>query len=257
MFRVSLAALGVLLLLASSCRERHPDTPGLDKARALSGAVSASKAGGSVRRVGKAPDGFDKHLTGGKVVFEDDFDRKTPGENYKAETKRWRMVDGQIINKHADNKGFWLLKPLPKGNVRIEFDVRSDSFEKKQQDGSKKEVFPGDLKCEAFNMTPDHQTGYVFIFGGWNNRTNRIARLEEHGDGDGAWVADGPTGNPVEAGHTYRMKIVRVGKTMAWYADDKYLTHMEDPQLIEGQHFGFNNWRSHLTFDNLAVVKLP
>ncbi len=136
------------------------------------------------------------------------------------------------------------------GDVRIEFDARSDEFERKG-----KTVFPGDLKCEAFTVSPEHQTGYVFIFGGWSNRVNRIARLEEHGEGDGARIVDGPK-HKVKAGHTYRMKVVRVGKVMAWYADDVYLAHMEDPELIEGRHFGFNNWRSRLTFDNLAVYSL-
>ena len=234
------------------CRERFEETPNLAKARAMQ---SSGAAGGHVTRVTSPPPGFENRLTGGEQVFADDFERAQFGDKWQVGAKSWRLVDGTAINRGSDNKGLWLLEPLPEGDCRIEYDVRSDSFSKKEREGTKKEVFPGDNKCEAFNMTPEHQTGYVFIFGGWSNRINRIARLEEHGDGAGARIVDGPL-KKVEPGKTYRMKILRIGNTMAFYADDEYLVHMTDKDLIRGPHFGFNNWRSALTFDNLAVYKL-
>lgn len=248
----SLVALACAVCLLVSCRERYPETEKLARARNL----QSQGGGGSMSRSMTAPDGFESQLKGGKLVFSDDFERDEPGPKWKAETSQWVMTGGTVTNKHADNKGFWLLEKLPTGDVRIEFDVRSDSFTKKDRSGKSSETFPGDLKCEAFNEEPTHQTGYVFIFGGWSNKVNRIARLEEHGDGPGARVVDGPK-HAVKKGHTYRMKVVRVGKTIAWYADDKYLVHMTDDKLIRGRHFGLNNWRSHLTFDNVAVYSLP
>ena len=187
-------------------------------------------------------------------MFTDDFERTALGDRWTAESPQWRLVDGTIINHHADNAGFWLKERLPTGDVRIEFDVRSDPFNKKVK-GKTTEVFPGDLKCEAFNQEPSHQTGYVLIFGGWNNQVNRIARLEEHGDGEGARIEDG-AGYPVQPGQTYRMKVIRVGNTIAWYANDTHLVHMTDDDFINGRYFGFNNWRSRLTFDNVEVYKL-
>lgn len=251
--RSGVVPLLALLLLASACRERFVDTPGMVKARAIQTAEPGS--GGGKSRASQPPKGFAEKLSGGDEVFADDFERETLGPKWKAETPRWKLQDGQIINRHADNDGLWLLEPLPEGDLRIEFDARSDSFSKKGRNGEKKETFPGDLKCEAFAEKPEHQTGYLFIFGGWNNRVNRIARLEEHGDGEGARVVDGPK-HAVKAGHTYRMKVVRIGTVMAWYADGTYLGHMDDPELIRGPHFAFNNWRSHLTFDNLAIYEL-
>lgn len=240
----------VALGMTTGCRERYQDTPKLEAARQ----VASGGASGAVRTSGPPP-ALAAGLKGGTKVFEDDFERESFGDDWKAETANWKLINGEAINHHADNKGLWLLQKLPDGDVRIEFDVRSDSFVQKGRDGKKKETFPGDLKCEAFNTSPEHQTGYVFIFGGWNNRINRIARLEEHGDGAGARVVDGPS-RKVKAGKTYRMKVVRVGNTVGWYADDNYLVHMDDAQFIEGRYFGLNNWRSRLTFDNVSVYKL-
>jgi hypothetical protein len=240
----------LLLFVLCGCRERYHDTPKLVAAKSVAkgGGGSAVKTSGPPQKLGAA-------LKGGTLVFEDDFERAEFGDRWTVETPNWKIKSGEVTNHHADNKGMWLLEKLPKGDLRVEFSARSDTFMKKGRDGSKKETFPGDLKCEAFNMSPEHQTGYVFIFGGWNNRVNRIARLEEHGDGAGARVTDGPL-RPVKPGHTYRMAVVRVGNTIGWYADGDYLAHLDDPQFIEGQHFGFNNWRSRLTFDNVKVFQL-
>ena len=248
----SLRAL-ILLSALVACRERLPETPRLAQARDLLAAGPAAGAG--PMRVGAAPEALAAKLKGGRLVFKDDFERTDLGSKWKAASPEWKLQDGEIVNTFAENKGLWLLEKLPPGDVRIEFDVRSDPFQKKVQDGSLREEFPGDLKCEAFNTEPDHQKGYIFIFGGWQNRVNRIARLEEHGNGEGAQVVDGPP-HAVEAGHTYHMKLLRIDNTLAYYADDESLVHFTDPRLIRGSYFGFNNWHSHLTFDNVAVYAL-
>ena len=243
--------LALLLVSILGCQERYLDTPKLVEARKQE--ASVTKTG--TRKQAGPPAELAKALTGGKQTFQDGFDRTHAGERWTLETPEWRIEEGELVNRKADNAGAWLLEQLPEGNVRVEFDVRSMPFAEKAQAGGKRDAFPGDLKCEAFNMEPKHQTGYIFIFGGWNNRVNRIARLEEHGNGPGAAVADGPV-RPVEPGHTYRMKVVRVGATVGYYADDQYLTHFTDSSPIKGRYFGFNNWRSDLHFDNLAVFDL-
>ncbi len=249
-----------LLLLAiplacatPGCRERLPETPKLAQARALNQAGGPQSA--RVRRVGASADVLKKALKGGKLVFKDDFERESFGPNWKAELPEWKLQDGEVVNHFAENKGLWLLEKLPDGDVRIEYDARSDPYEKREKSGAVREEFPGDLKCEAFNRLPEHQTGYVFIFGGWQNRINRIARLEEHGNGEGAEVVDGPP-FPVEKSKKYRMKVLRVGSTVAFYADDTLLGQFTDGDFIEGRHFGFNNWQAHVTFDNVAVYAL-
>lgn len=248
-----LASVIVAVGALSGCRERYLSTPKLEQAIAQEGAPAASAA--SKPKSTGVPAELAAALTGGEQVFTDDFSRTHPGAAWKLDTPEWRIEEGELTNRGADNAGAWLLTKLPEGDTRIEFDVRSMPYTKRDENGEKQEVFPGDIKCEAFNTAPSHQTGYIFIFGGWNNRVNRIARLEEHGNGPGAQVTDGPT-RPVEAGHTYRIKVVRVGGTVGLYADDQYLVHYTDDEPITGRHFGFNNWRSELHFDNVAVYAL-
>jgi len=242
-----------LALCAAGCAERYPDTPKLVEARALEASGAERTTAGRTCTAGP-PAVLAKALKGGRKVFEDQFDRVDFGPNWKIETPDWRIEAGEVHNRKADNAGAWLLEKLPNGDARIEYDARSMPFVQEIK-GKKQDTFPGDMKCESWNTEPTHQRGYAFIFGGWNNRVNRIARIEEHGNGPGAWVQDGPP-RPVESGHVYRMKIIRVGKTVAFYADDQYLGHATDADFIEGRYFGFNNWRSHLVFDNLAVYSL-
>ncbi len=240
--------LAVVLLAA--CAERYPDTPKLVEAR---NRAAAAATPGRVQTSGP-PEELTRNLTGGKKVLSEDFERAELGPRWKPDAPAWKITEGELTNNAADNAGCWLLDKLPDGDLRIEFDARSMPFTQWVR-GEKKETFPGDLKCEAFALEPAHQQGYIFIFGGWSNTRNRIARVEEHGEGAGAWVVDGPK-KAVEPGHTYRMKVVRVGKTIGFFADDQYLIHAVDDQFIEGRYFGFNNWRSDLHFDNLAVYQL-
>ena len=240
-----------LVSIGLGCREQLPETPGLELARQERTAGPSKPA---PRRLPETT--LRAKLTGGTPVFQDNFERSQFGPKWRLESRGWRITEGGVTNTSARNKGVWLLEKLPQGDLRIEFSVTSTAFEKTQKDGQKKRVFPGDIKCEAFNKEPTHQTGYIFIFGGWNNTVNRIARLEEHGTGPGAHVADGKR-LAVKADHAYRMKIVRIGNTMAWFADDQLLVQMTDGELIRGAHFGFNNWEAHLRFDDLAVYSLP
>lgn len=243
----------LMLFILCGCREQFQDTQGMDKAREL--LATNPESGGQQSKTSSAPAGMDKLLTGGRKVFSDDFERDQLGDKWTSGIKKWRLKNGTVHNAGADNKGLWLLEKLPTGDVRIEFDVLSRKFVTRNREGKEKTQFSGDLKCEAFAKEPEHQKGYVFIFGGWNNSINRIARLEEHGNGPGAWVVDGPS-HPVKADHNYRMKVVRMGDTVGYYADDKYLVHATDGSFINGRYFGFNNWRSQLTFDNVAIYKL-
>lgn len=248
---LSLVALSALLTL-SACRERYPETPKLKTAREQ---ANQKPETGNLRSL-EPPKELAGKLKGGTLVFEDDFQRPTLGEHWKAYSDGWKLEGGQLTNKGADNAGAFLLKQLPEGDTRIEFSARSDSYEKKDRAGKTTDHFPGDIKCEAFNETPEHHgRGYIFIYGGWNNRVNRLARLEEHGEGEGAVIVNGPK-RKVDAGHTYKMAVLKVGATIAWYADGEYLAHLTDTQPLSGRHFGFNNWRSHLTFDDLKVYRL-
>ena len=101
------------------------------------------------------------------VPFHDSFDRATLGSDYWSNGGLWRIVNGEVYSPGVGNNPLWLKARLPH-DVRIEFDVHSDAAD-------------GDVKWEAFGDGRNHSTGYVFLFGGWHNREDRIAKLDEHG----------------------------------------------------------------------------
>ena len=179
--------------------------------------------------------------------FFDDFERAQLGRDYRKTGGNWRIENGQLHVRGANNHPLWLLRTLP-DDVRVEVDARAESPD-------------GDIKVELFGDGASHARGaryeatsYVIIFGGWNNSQNVLARLDEHG-------ADRVVGSErrVEPGHTYRLRIERVDGTLVVWLDDERLLEMTDSNPLRGRghdHFGFNNWKSDLWFDNLKVTPL-
>ena len=176
--------------------------------------------------------------------FSDDFNRDALGKLWTDTGGGYRIVDGQLTVRGARNRPLWLRRTLPR-DVRIEFDVKSDSDE-------------GDIKIEVFGDGASKATSasytatsYVIVFGGWGNTKNVIARMDEHG-------RDRAVGKffPVEKGRTYRMAIERQGSRISAWIDGRLLAQMDDPEPLWGRghdHFAFNNWQSQLSFDNLTI----
>lgn len=183
----------------------------------------------------------------GPEGFVDDFDRAALGEVWNDTGGGWRIVDGELRGRNARNRPLWLRRTLPR-DVRVELDARSASPE-------------GDLKFELFGDGVSRATaqsyvatGYVVIFGGWNNTTNVLARLDEHGDDR----VVGPR-KRVEPGHTYHMVAERRGSVLTITVDGEELLRMDDPDPLEGRghdHFGFNDWEAEVYFDDLRITPL-
>jgi hypothetical protein len=155
------------------------------------------------------------------------------------------VLGGALRVSHAYNHPLWLSRKLPR-DAEITFTARSDSP-------------AGDLKCEVFGDGRSHArtkgaytaTGYMLIFGGWHNRLTVLARLDEHG-------ADRQERSDlrVEPGRRYRWRIVRKGMRLSWWIDDQPVFELDDPAPPAGpghEHFGFNNWESDVTFDDLRI----
>ena len=179
--------------------------------------------------------------------FSDNFNRKELGDMWNNTGGGYSVRNNQLHIRGARNKPLWLKRKLPR-NVRIEFDVTSDST-----DGDiKVEVFgDGKSKAESLEYTA---TSYVVIFGGWHNSLNVIARMNEHGHDR----AEGPK-FPVVTGHRYHIRIERKGSVISAWADEHLLASMDDSDPLEGRghdHFAFNNWQSDLTLDNLKITPL-
>jgi hypothetical protein len=177
------------------------------------------------------------HLTGGELVFSDDFSAGALSDAWRAETPAWRVENGALAVKGARNMGCWYTRDLPE-RVRVEFDATSLSPE-------------GDLKFEIFGTKAQHQAGYVGVFGGWKNSVSIIARLDEHGDDRLESRA-----RKVEKGKRYRFAVVRHDKDLHWFVDGELFMTYVDSEPIRGRSFGFNDWDTPVQFDNVAVYDL-
>lgn len=217
MVPLGLAALMVSLLSLAAC-QRSPPT---DSAPLTPQGTAASE----------------------RLIFQDDFERRGLGDSWRTESDTWRIVDGRVADQGAKNRGLWLNISLPQ-EARVEFDAWSLT-------PPDKSLFRGDMKCEVFGSTLSHQSGYVFIFGGWENRVSVIARRDEHAND-----RQEKLGTKVEADRRYHWTILRQGGKLTWLLDGEAFMSYADPNPVGGTAFGFNNWISHLRFDNLKVYDL-
>ncbi len=179
--------------------------------------------------------------------FEDRFERGELGPDWRDTGGNWRIENGALRGEGARNHPLWLRRKLPR-DARIEFDAWSDSP-------------AGDLKCEAWGDGESHATqasytatSYVVIFGGWHNRLNVIARMNEHGAD--RQVREDPH---VEMGKRYHFAIERRGRDLRWALDGNPLMEFHDPDPLAGpghEHFAFNDWEALVHFDNLVITPL-
>jgi len=210
-----------------------------------------------------------------QLPFSDDFsDPSTLEKHFWSSGGDWRVEDGALTSPGVKNNPLWLQASLPQ-NSAVEFDARSTGSE-------------GDVKVEIYGDGLNHQSGYVLIHGGWNNRVSIIARLDEHGPslatlqqearhkGQELGVTSGSlvdTGVfrrdtrmrveanpfPVAKDKAYRWRIERRGSLLRWFIDGQLFMEFDDPFPLAGEghdRFGFSSWDATLIFDNLKVEAL-
>lgn len=180
--------------------------------------------------------------------WTDDFERKEIGPDYHNTGGPYRIENGKLRIKGAYNKPLWLNKPIPR-NAEVSFEVRSDS-----PSGDIKVEIWGDGKTFAKHRGSYLASSYVFIFGGWGNSISALCRLDEHGKD-----RKERRGVRVVKGKTYKWTIRRKGNNVSWLIDGKPFLAMDDTAPLEGKnhaYFGFNNWSSDLSFDNLSIKPL-
>jgi hypothetical protein len=182
--------------------------------------------------------------------FTDDFERKELGGNYLPTSPRYRIDKGILKVDKAENHPLWLRKKLPDKAV-IEFDAWSET-----DAGDIKVEFFGDGESFATSRTGQYTaSGYVAVFGGWNNTKSILARGNEHG-----MSLSQRSDKKVEAGRRYHWKIEKNGENLTWYIDDmaEPFLKLEDKRpLPKGDHyFGFANWQAGSGFDNLVIRPL-
>ncbi len=180
-----------------------------------------------------------------KLVAQDDFSAPTLGRDWsrgKGEggKGKWKVVAGELRGQNMHNDPLWWKRPLPE-RVRVEFTARALAAE-------------GDLKVEIFGDGDAHASGYVLIFGGWDNSLDVIARLDEHGKDRLARKA-----LKAQPGKTYAMAVERDGSTVRWYVDGALHMSYEDAAPLVGprhSYFAFNDWEAPVAFDDFKVFEL-
>lgn len=238
MSRSILISLTALLGLACTPPEPPPPRPATPKKGAVT--TPAEVPPDPQAALAARTDG----LTGGKLVFEDHFDRADPAPDWLVkQTGEWTIDDGwlhahTLPDENQRNQGVWMQKPLP-DKVRIVFQAKAMSA-------------VGDTKCEVFAEAQRHESGYSIIFGGWNNTINTITRRGEH---EPHRVLQS---NPqkVETGRVYTWTIVKTDSVVRWYVDGRFMIGYADADPVRGRFFGFNNWATDVRFDNVQVYEL-
>jgi len=180
--------------------------------------------------------------------FQDDFSRVELGDNWRKTGGKFHIEDGVLKVQGARNHTLWLKRRLPR-DLTLTFTTWSDTSE-------------GDIKFEIFGdgfstSTGDGAytaTGYVMVFGGWNNTVSIIARIDEHGSDRKA-----SRKLNVKPGRHYKMKVESKGNKISWWIDDKLFLVFDDPKPLRDrghEYFGFNNWESPVYFDDLVIKPL-
>lgn len=181
------------------------------------------------------------------TLFRDDFSAATLGPQWKSTGPGASVVDGALVVENLRNHPLWLTLPLP-DDLRIEFDATAHSDE-----GDIKVEFAGD--GQSFARTASYKaTGYVMIFGGWNNSVNALVRRDEHGGDKRSNSAP-----RVEPGRRYHVVLTRQDGQIRWELDGQELLTYDDPDPLTGpgqQHFAFGGWQARVSFDNLVIQAL-
>lgn len=185
----------------------------------------------------------------GKVIFRDDFERSELGDAWlpSASSDSATIDAGVLKVQGIRNHPLWLDLALP-DNVRIEFDAWATSDE-------------ADVKFEMFGdgksfATRDNYiaTGYVLIFGGWNNTLSAIVRKNEHGR-ERETIAE----PKVLPDQRYHFVITRSAGQLLWEVNGKELLTYDDAHPLRGpghDRFAFSGWDAEVHFDNLVIEAL-
>ncbi len=172
-----------------------------------------------------------------RMPFTDNFDRAELGPDWFPSGGHWTISNGTVYTTGANNAPLFLKAKLPNDLV-MEVDIKSET----------KAV---DAKIELMTDGRTHQSGYIFILGGWDNKLSVIARLDEHGEDRKAMQPTRAVG-----GKSYRWRIEKKGGSIKWFIDGKLYMTYEDKEPLQGaghDRVAFSNWQNELRYDNLKI----
>lgn len=181
------------------------------------------------------------------LIFADDFSGDQLSPQWRPSGPGASVEDGHLHVEGLRNHPVWLSIKLPT-DVQIEFDVWTS-----REEGDIKFEIAGD--GESYASTANYKpTGYVFVFGGWNNSRSVLAKLDEH---DPERITR--TDRRVLPDKRYRMTVSRRGANIVWMVDSAVHLRMRDADALTGDghaHFAFGGWDSPVNFDNLRILRL-
>jgi hypothetical protein len=203
---------------------------------------------GALAACEEVPRTYSTRGSDGTEIFRDEFESAELGPHWRATRPEGVTVEHGVVKvKGLQNHPLWLDVALP-DDVRIELDVWAQD-----EEGDVKVELAGDGKSVA--TTANYvASGYVLVFGGWNNTLHVIARKNEHGR-DRATATE-PT---VVPGRRYHFVITRSGGDILWEIDGKELLSLEDPTPLRGpghDHFALSGWDAETHFDNVVIEAL-
>lgn len=183
----------------------------------------------------------------GTEIFRDEFERDELGPSWRVTGEGVRIEHGVVKLRDTRNHPLWLELALP-DDVHVAFDAWAQS-----EEGDIKVELCGDGSSVATSANYT-ASGYVVIFGGWNNTLNAIARRNEHGRD--RVTASEPR---VDPDRRYHVDITRSGGELVWEVDGKEVLSLDDPAPLRGpghDHFAFSGWEAETHFDNLVIEAL-
>ena len=183
----------------------------------------------------------------GVVLFRDDFERSELGPEWIQTGPGATLEHGLLKLEDLHNHPVWLERALP-DDLRVEFDAWATT-----EEGDVKVELAGDGRSAATSVNYV-ATGYVVIFGGWNNSLNAIVRRNEHGR-----QRETSSEPKVEPDVRYHFSITRSGNEIRWEVDGQEVLTYEDEAPLRGpghDHFAFSGWEAQTHFDNLVIEAL-
>lgn len=172
-----------------------------------------------------------------RVPFSDDFERAELGPAWFPSGGQWKVKEGYVYTTGANNAPLFLNIDLPEDVV-----VEVDTFS---------ETPIVDTKIELMTDGRTHQSGYIFILGGWSNALSAICRLDEHGADRVTKQPTGATGN-----RWYRWRIEKKGGSLRWLLDGQPYMAFDDAKPLHGpgnNRLAFSNWQNQIRYDRLRV----
>jgi len=178
-----------------------------------------------------------KSETSWKLIFEDNFNRKNLGNQWKQYSGLWEIKNNALTVEGTESFIYFNI-PIT-GNIRMEFDAWY------QKNGKS----PSDLGCFILGKSKSpYETSYFFDFGAYENTRTKIERL--------ATEIKSTWGLKIKPNKHYKIIVEHIDGILNFYINNKLvLSYTDFFPLIGEEHntIGFYSWNGNQYYDNLKI----